>query len=157
MNHNIIAHTWISGRMTLGVVITKDEIATNEQFKARIAPVLGGNEKYDLQYVADWGTRLEIIAAAAIMVWSGQFCSEQAEKEFYQYLRRNGNMLQKLETRIENACAAECSKDPNTCQVAFCHWPKCQYEERHKEEYEALRSFRNKHGMDPNLPIPNDL
>lgn len=67
----IVAHAWLSGRDTIGIVITKDEITG--EYKGRIAPVTGVNEQADLQWVKERGSYLKLNSAVAIIADHGEW------------------------------------------------------------------------------------
>lgn len=71
MSSTIVAHAWLSGRDTIGAIITKDEITG--EYKGRIGVVTGVNEEADLQWVKERGSFLKLNSAIALMADHGEW------------------------------------------------------------------------------------
>lgn len=67
----LMAHAWIAGKDTIGVVIVRDSIT--EKYKGYIGVVSGVNEEADLEWVRTYGTKLSLNSAVALIADCGQW------------------------------------------------------------------------------------
>lgn len=88
MPSKIIAHAWIAGSSSIGVIITHDPINENEPYKARIGTVSGQSEEVDLNYLRDWGDKLPIRCALSIIDDMGIWYEPGENVDIYRYAVR---------------------------------------------------------------------
>jgi hypothetical protein len=80
----IVAHAWLSGRETIGVVIVFDEIIN--RYKGCIASVTGVNEEADLQWVKERGTHINLLPAIGIIAGHGHWYAGEMPADVFNSL-----------------------------------------------------------------------
>lgn len=80
----IVAHAWLSGRETIGVVIVFDDIM--QQYKGYIASVTGANEEADLQWVKERGTHIKLQPAIGIIAGHGEWYAGEMPADVFNSL-----------------------------------------------------------------------
>jgi hypothetical protein len=85
MASKIIGHAWVTGRSSIGVIVTHDPDNSREPYKARIGSVEGQAEDSDLRALQEWGTRIPVRCALPLIDAMGRWYKPADNVDIYRY------------------------------------------------------------------------